>query len=541
MFLSPPKSARRRRRRGGRGPGGPSLSIVFVVIVVLAALGYGGYEVVKAQLDSDDRRATVEQFVRAWEKGDYERMYALLDAPSRRANPKVSFLADYRRANRAATVEKVTVRRVGPLLEGGRVRVPVTVTTKDFGKLEGTITFKATETDDVTRVAWERHQRLPGLRPGEEPRRRLGKQPERANIYDAAGRLLNSDPTGASIAGTAGKKPTGLERIYDERLGGRRSVSLRFGDRVIARVPGRKGRSVNTTIRLGLQRAAQNALGDRVGGIAVIKPSDGSVLALAGLAVSAPQPPGSSFKIITAAAALQHGVAKMSSSYPVRTAATLSGVKLRNAGDESCGGSLTNSFAHSCNSVFGPLGAKLGAKRLVAAAERFGFNEQPEIPAAKKSTIPAANDLRDSLAVGASAIGQDRDLATPLEMASVAATIANRGVRIKPWLAGKRNPRKRVVSAKVAGQVRDMMVAVVQNGTGTAAAIPGVTVAGKTGTAELVSTADQAQRDENTTAWFVAFAPASKPRVAVAVMLVGAGQGGASAAPIAKQVIQAAL
>ena len=126
-------------------------------------------------------------------------------------------------------------------------------------------------------------------------------------------------------------------------------------------------------------------------------------------------------------------------------------------------------------------------------------------------------------------------------MASVAATIANRGVRIKPWLAGSRNPRKRVVSAKVAGQVRDMMVAVVAGGTGRAAAIPGVTVAGKTGTAELVSTADIAQNAKNTTAWFVAFAPASNPKVAVAVMLVGAGQGGACAAPIAKRVLQAAL
>ena len=97
------------------------------------------------------------------------------------------------------------------------------------------------------------------------------------------------------------------------------------------------------------------------------------------------------------------------------------------------------------------------------------------------------------------------------------------------------------MSAKVAGQVRDMMVAVVQGGTGRAAAIPGVTVAGKTGTAELVSTADIAQNAKNTTAWFVAFAPASNPKVAVAVMLVGAGQGGASAAPIAKRVLQAAL
>ena len=101
--------------------------------------------------------------------------------------------------------------------------------------------------------------------------------------------------------------------------------------------------------------------------------------------------------------------------------------------------------------------------------------------------------------------------------------------------------RTRVVSAKVAGQVRDMMIAVVQYGTGKAAAIPGVTVAGKTGTAELVSTADIAQDPNNTTAWFVCFAPASNPKVAVAVMLPNAGQGGASAAPIAKKVLQAAL
>ena len=309
---------------------------------------------------------------------------------------------------------------------------------------------------------------------------------------------------------------------------------------MIARVNGRRGKSVNTTIRLGLQRSVQNALGDDLGGIAVIRPRDGAVLALAGLAVSAPQPPGSSMKIVTLAAALQNGVAKPSSSYPVRTSATLSGVKLRNAGDESCGGSLANSFAHSCNSVFGPIGAKLGRKRLVAAAERFGFNEKPTVPAAKPSTIP--KDLKDSLAVGAAAIGQERTQATPLEMASVAAD--DRQPRpADPPVAGRLDDRarKRVVSAKVAGQVRDMMVGVVRGGTGTAAAIPGVTVAGKTGTAELVPTADAAQNPENTTAWFVAFAPAENPRVAVAVMLPRAGQGGASAAPIAKRVIQAAL
>jgi beta-lactamase class D len=516
---------------------------VFVVIVLLGAFAAGAYALVRAQLDDDERRPAVVAYVDAWKKGDYDAMYALLDEKSRLANPKISFKADYKRANEAATTEKIVPGTVGPLLSGGKVRVPVKIETDDFGTLPtDEIEFVASENEQGEgRVAWTPAMRLPGLKEGEEVRRKSGAAPRRANIYAAGGKLLDSDPLGASIAGTAGEKPTGLNRIYDDRLAGKRSSTLRFGDRVIARVKGSRGKSVTTTIRLGLQKTANDALGDSLGGIAVIKPSDGSVLALAGLAVSAPQPPGSSFKIITAAAALQYKKATMRSSYPERTFATLSGAKMRNASDEVCGGSLTNSFAHSCNSVFGPLGAKVGAKRMYSIAKKFGFGEEPDVPAAKVSTIPKAEDMKDAIAVGSAAIGQNTDLATPLQMASVAATIANKGVRVKPHLAGTKRVRTRVVSAKVAGQVRDMMVAVVQSRTGRAAAIPGVTVAGKTGTAELVSTADIAQNAENTTAWFVAFAPASNPKIAVAVMLPRQGQGGTSAAPIAKRVLQAAL
>lgn len=516
---------------------------MLVVLVLIGGLGFGGYTLVKAQLDDDERRPAVVAYVDAWKRGDYDAMYRLLDAKSRRENPKISFVADYKRANDAATTEKIVPGTVGPLLSGGKVRVPVKVETDDFGDLpREEIEFTASEdAQGVGRVAWTPAMRLPGLKEGEDVTRKSGAAPTRGNIYAAGRKLLDSDPLGASIAGTSGEKPTGLNRIYDDRLAGKRSSTLRFGERVIARVKGTRGKSITTTIRLGLQRTANDALGEQLGGIAVIKPSDGSVLALAGLAVSAPQPPGSSFKIVTAAAALQYKKATMGSSYPERTYATLSGAKLRNANDEVCGGSLTNSFAHSCNSVFGPLGAKVGAKRMVSIAKKFGFMEQPDVPAAKVSTIPTVKEMKDAIAVGSAAIGQNTDNATPLQMASVAATIANKGVRVKPHVAGTKRVRTRVVSAKVAGQVRDMMVAVVQSGTGKAAAIPGVTVAGKTGTAELVSTADIAQNAANTTAWFVAFAPASNPKVAVAVMLPKAGQGGTSAAPIAKRVLQAAL
>jgi penicillin-binding protein A len=352
-------------------------------------------------------------------------------------------------------------------------------------------------------------------------------------VLDADGRRLSRTDSAAALV-------EGLEEQYDRRLGGRPGAELRYGKRVIAKVEMVRGRSVRTTIRPSVQAAATAALGDRFGGVAVIRPRNGAVLGLAGLAVSGPQPPGSVFKIITLAASLQTGETKPDESFPVQTAATLEGVELRNAGDESCGGSLTQSFAHSCNSVFGPLGARLGARRLVRFAEAFGFNEKLPLPGFKPSTIP--HDLKDDLAVGASAIGQDRDLATPLTMASVGATIANRGVRHRPRLVrSEKRAHRRVVRPRVAAEVRDMMLEVVRSGTGTSVALPGVEVAGKTGTAELVPTADAASDPSNTDAWFVAFAPASDPEIAVAVMLVGAGQGGAAAAPIAREVLDAAL
>jgi peptidoglycan glycosyltransferase len=528
---------RRRRRRLPLLPA--------AVLLLLAAGAVAAFLVLRAH-DADRRRtqATVTQFADAWERGATQRMWELLGARSRAEVPRARFAASYGAANRAATVSAVRVGKI-PAVRNDRVRLPVTVRTRLFGTLRGSVTLPLVRDSKRDRIAWTPELRLPGLRPGENVRRRVGASPRRASVLDAAGRRLDREPTAAAIAGrppAAADRGTGLERLYNARLSGRPSAELRFGRRVIAGVPGRRGRSVRATIRPGLQRAAVAALGDRLGGVAVLRPRDGAVLALAGLAVSAPQPPGSTFKIVTLAAVLQAGIVKPSSTYPVRTSVTLSGVRLRNAGDEACGGSLTHALTVSCNAVFAPIGARLGAKRLAQAAQRFGFNQVPRVPAAVASRFPAARELRDSLAVGAAAIGQDRVLATPLQMAAVAATIANRGVHAAARIArSEKVVRRRAVSARVAGQVREMMRSVVRSGTGTAAALPGVDVAGKTGTAELRPTADAASDPKNTDAWFVAFAPAAKPRVAVAVMLVGAGAGGKTAAPIARQVLQAAL
>ena len=534
MFTSPAagpggvrwlQPVQRRRRR--RVPVGPILAVL-----VLAGAAVAGVLLWRSRDDADDpSRAVAQRFADAWARGDLDEAWRLTTPRTRAEQPLALFKDSYAQAARAATVRSVRVGEAGEPRDG-RVAVPVVVRTRAFGEQRGTIVFPLQRSGETVRVAWTPDLRLPGLRPGERIQRRILRAPERANVLDADGRRLSREPAAAGLV-------EGLESQYDARLGGRAGAELRYGKRLIAKVGVKRGKSVKTTIRPGLQSAATAALGDRVGGVAVVAPRSGHVLALSGLAVSGPQPPGSVFKIITLSAALDAGVTEVGESFPVQTQATLSGVALRNAGDEACGGSLTTSFAHSCNSVFGPLGARLGAKRLVRYAELFGFNEKLPIPGLKPSSIP--HDLDDDLAVGASAIGQDRDLATALTMASAGATIANRGIRHRPLLVrGEERAHERVVSPEVAGQVRDMMLEVVRSGTGVAAALPGASIAGKTGTAELVPTADAASDPANTDAWFVAF-DAADPEIAVAVMLVGAGQGGASAAPVAREVLAASL
>jgi cell division protein FtsI/penicillin-binding protein 2 len=297
-----------------------------------------------------------------------------------------------------------------------------------------------------------------------------------------------------------------------------------------------------------------------------LRPRTGEILAFSGIAFSGLQPPGSTFKLVTLTGVLEAGLATPGTTFPYGTYATLSGVKLANANGETCGGTLAQALATSCNSVFAPLGARLGAARLVGVAHRYGFDHAPDIPGAATSTIPPADQIGDDLAVGATAIGQGRVLASPLQMATVAATVALRGARPRLTMLATRRaaPTTRVTSPRVARTVEQLMEGVVRTGTGKAAQIPGVRVAGKTGTAELGTTtrprcvpttppnptapaAQACQGPANdptdTDAWFVAFAPAGKgdPSICVGVMLVRAGAGGDTAAPVARRVIAAAL
>ena len=573
--ISPARSARRPRgRRRGGGRRGPRA----LALLVLGGVAFGAGAVI-GSAGGTDERDVARRFAAAWSRGDYARMHALLRPADRRRIALDRFARFYRSAAETSTLEGVAAAGQPVERGDGVADVPMRARTKSFGTLAGTLRLQMETAQDEPRIAWKRHHVFPGLRAGETLARET-EMPPRAELQARDGTTLArgaerfvAGAPASEIVGTVGPIPeekarefaakgyppeaivglTGLERELEERLAGEPGGTLRAGGRTLARVEPEKARPVRSSIDPEIQDATSAALGGRFGGVAVLRPRTGEILALSGIAASAPQPPGSTFKIITLAAALDAKVAKRSDEFPVRTAAVLEGVELENANEESCGGTLAMSFAHSCNSVFGPMGAELGAKRLVAAAERFGFNEEPTLEVAGTPSIPPADEIGDDLAVGSTAIGQGRVLTTPLHLAGVASAIATGGMYTRPTLLrGATGRRTRATQAASARTVREYMRAVVRYGTGTAAAIPGVPVAGKTGTAELTTT----QPDEDapppapgevvdeaadTDAWFVAFAPARRPRLTVAVLLVGQGAGGATAAPLARQVLGAAL
>jgi cell division protein FtsI/penicillin-binding protein 2 len=553
-----------------------STRLVPLVLAALAAFAVGAFVGGRGE---DPRETTAREFTAAWARGDYAAMHALLTADARRRAPLKRFVGSYQRAAKVATLSSLAAGRPGEPRDGV-VAVPVVLRTRIFGTLSGRIALPVVELDDGAAIDWRPYLVHPGLRRGETLNRSTTLPPRAAiqardgtPLAEGEARLSELGALASEIAGRVGPAPperaaeleqrgvppgapvglSGLEREFDAELAGRPGGELRAGDRVLASVAPQSGKAVRTTIDPEIQRAAVEALAGRFGGIAVIRPTDGEVLALAGIAYSAPQPPGSVFKIVTLAAALEAGIVKRSSKYPVQTSATLEGVELENAHGEACGGTIKTAFAHSCNSVFAPMGARLGAERLVAAAERFGFNKDPGLTGALRSTIPAAGEIGDDLAVGSTAIGQGQVLATPLGIAGVAGAIAMDGVMTRPTLRkGAAPARTRATSAEVASTIGRYMRAVVTSGTGVGAAIPGVKVAGKTGTAELRDTTnddpdpddpDAAPVDDatDTDAWFAAYAPARRPRIAVSVLLVGQGAGGETAAPAAKLVLEAAL
>ena len=354
------------------------------------------------------------------------------------------------------------------------------------------------------------------------------------------------------------------------------------------------------SVSLTVDRAAQNAafaglrgLGPRTeGGVVALEPSTGKILAMVSNPTYNPSvlsshdfkavadarerlleadgnpllnrshqeiyPPGSTFKLVTAAAALESGQYQPDSLVKGGDSLDLPQTDndLPNYATGICGTTkipLTQALAQSCNTSFGSIGMQLGDEALREQSEKFGFGDVylEDLPRQAPSRFPEG-DVDDPL-TAYSAIGQYEVAATPLQMAMVAAGIANGGTVMRPYLVDevrapdlsvldKTNPEpfREAVSSTTARDLTQMMVETVDNGTASPAAIPGMKVAGKTGTA-------QSQADRPNYAWFVSFAPADNPQVAVAVLVEDAGvandliSGGGLAAPIAKSVMEAVI
>src|SRR4051812_35842122 len=229
VLLDTGRGARRRRRRRRRGRGGGfgwnRLFRWLLGLAVLAAIG-GGIYLWRAREDAvDARHAAAERYAAAWAKGDAKAMWRELTPSARKATPERRFVTAYANADRAAGVEGMKVGRVGTERDR-KIALPVVVRTDIFGRLRGTLQLPVSGKGDAAGVDWNFALRLPGLRADEAVVRRAGRAPRRALITAADGSALDATPIGASIAGHSGDHPTGLERLYNDRLGGHPAAKL---------------------------------------------------------------------------------------------------------------------------------------------------------------------------------------------------------------------------------------------------------------------------------------------------------------------------
>lgn len=396
---------------------------------------------------------------------------------------------------------------------------------------------------------------------------------------------------------TQSRSRSGLEASENDYLTGSNANLHTVLSTTLDRIRGAtiKGNDLWLTLRPGAQRLAMDELAGQCGSVVALDARTGALLVSASrptfdpnlvesnfgainnirAACSPPAPllnratdglfvPGSTFKVVTSAAALDSGQYTIDSPFVDRGYCIEYGKHVNNfsdmSGPEHFGPvDFLQAFEHSINAVFCEIGKTIGAGRILGTSKQFGFYEDPPLETPGNERSPSGlyhngklfypSDPATQVDPGRLAFGQETMVVTPLQMAMVAAAVANRGVVMKPYVVGRvtapgggvvkrTHPEryKRAMRTGTAADLTRMMEAVVTGGTGTAAQLPGIRVAGKTGTAETGGAGTL-----NTT-WFIAFAPADAPRVAIAVVLQDqSGSGGTTAAPIARAVMQALL
>lgn len=572
--------------------GGAALALMLLVASCTPSPGDDAGE--PARPVPEGARGAAEDLLAALEDGDRN---ALLEAASRRTVKRT--LQALRRARRDALLESVRFEVTGDavidegLLDPGSTApfngtVPYEVLwdsepLEGEETLEGDIAVDYDESAEAWQASFDETILWPGV-PGARGTKVTSKWPRRGRILDRQGRVLAAGraesrryPHGSLAGTTIGHiEPlteaaradgvvgapgdlvggSGLEEAFQTKLGGSPRLRLVVTGsrgrtlRELASSEGSKGEDLRTTLDIDVQRAAEAGY-RTTGGAVVLDPGTGDILAAVASspfgpgnyvgaegvepfnrALSGLYPPGSSMKVVTAAAALDSKVVKPGST--VSGPEDYKGVRNFESG---VFGSIPFSDAvrFSVNTAFAQVAEDLGSKRLTRYAEAFGFNQDPSTSFhAATSSFPRPEELYDLMW---GSIGQAQVLATPLQMASVAATIANDGKRMEPRI-DRDEPKRgvRVVSKKTAQALALLMEGAVRSGTGVNAQISGVRIAGKTGTAE-VDVGDERRNH----AWFVCFTPVGGAEVALAVVSEYGGVGGQVAAPIARSILTGIL
>lgn len=556
----------------------------------LAVALFVGCTATDPETDQTSMENAARTFIDAWSGGDFAAMVETFEADRAWTADRLARWVD-----RALTRGAVTGYEV-QLLDGleepaddaTEGSAPFSITYEsdaaaDAVVLEGDLALELDSSEEAWVPQWDESLLWPGIE-GASKFDVIVRWPRRAPIVDKRGRTLaigaasvrryprgsvggsvvgHLEPLTKTDARARGATPgdlaggSGLEEAFDEVLSGQPASKLMALDsagrrlQVLGRVASEPGRRLRTSLDAEVQRATEAAYGATTGGVAVVDPRTGDLLAAVASGPFDPNnyvgaadvnpfnralvglyPPGSSMKVVTAAAALEEKV--------VTPDSTLTGPKeykgVRNF-ESGEFGSIPFSAAvqYSVNTAFAQVAEKLGAGKMTDYAEAFGFNRPPEIPLEiAESSFPRPEGLGDLMWAS---IGQAQVVATPLEMATVAATIANDGKRMEPRIDMRAAPSgQRVVSRRTAAQLTTMMENVVNGGTGSAARVTGLRIAGKTGTAEV-----QVGGKIKNHAWFICFAPADDPRVAVAVVSELGGIGGQVAAPLARQVLISVL
>ncbi|WP_327092038.1 penicillin-binding transpeptidase domain-containing protein [Nonomuraea sp. NBC_01738] len=518
-------------------------------VLAVGAAGAGAWWLLRT---TGSPAETAQLFAAAWQKGDTAAMTAQLAA----AKP----LTAYDQLRTGLAVEKTTVKLGAATPDkDGRAAVPytATLTLKNVGEWTYEGRFDLKVTDRAWKLDWSPATLHPSMTDGAKFALKTS-WPERAAITDAEGDRIDTGQVGGSIQQLVGfldkatKKDLaklgpsyklgqgvgrgGLQETFQERLAGTPTTEIQLGGKSLHTIDGEKGEGVETTLEPAVQAAAVAAVKDldKPAALVAVRTGTGQIAAVVNnrggfdRAINGRYPPGSTFKAVTAVGLLDAGV-EPSEKVTCPKYATVGGLKIRNSEHGEYGSlSFSDSFAYSCNTSFAPLTQEhLGAAKLLKAAEQVGFNQPLNIgvPAAKPSFPKAESDAE----LAAESFGQARITASPLTMASVAATLAT-GTWRPPTLVTdlEQKAKERQLPEGVSTKLGQMMSAVVTKGTAKAAGLPSGT-RGKTGTAEYGTGPEL-----DSHAWFMGY----KGDLAFAVVVEGGGGGGKVAAPVAARFLK---